>query len=206
MSITDDHSLPGINDWTSYYRESLSLRSVLVGKSKGRTIKALRERVDKLCASKETRTEGLTLSRYHDQVKRACAWRGGHTIFGMTDETFKQDLDMFSANGVVLPADICECLVTKASQTHSVNRNWKQFLETVLPFGGDPAKFDCRFPRLRDLPRLPGWLLKASAAALFDEVLNPILFEEQVGSGKAASICETALVIMEDQDLGGASS
>ena len=55
---------------------SSPLRSILIGKSRGRTIRALRERIDKLCASKDSRTEGLQLSKYHDLVLRAVSGVG----------------------------------------------------------------------------------------------------------------------------------
>lgn len=50
----------GDGDWLSFYTAKLTLRAVLVGKSKGRTIRAMKVRVDKLCESKDTRTMGLT--------------------------------------------------------------------------------------------------------------------------------------------------
>ena len=52
----------------SYWKKRLSPRSVMVGKPKGRSIKALRERCDALAGEVSTRAVGINLTNWHEKV------------------------------------------------------------------------------------------------------------------------------------------
>ena len=107
---------PCAGQWAVSYRRKITLAATMVGNSKGRTLRALRDRVDKLCQCAETRTEGLALQEYYRKILRAQAWRGGHQLGAMDWATILGDVLMFVAEGVVLPADCAAALVAKKAQ------------------------------------------------------------------------------------------
>ena len=80
----------------------------MVGKPKGRTEKALRQKAVSLCANPATRSQGLMLQEYHGKIRRAQAWRDGAIIASLSDEVLEQDLKMFDSEGCVLPAVECQ--------------------------------------------------------------------------------------------------
>ena len=66
-----------LGGWVSYYKHKLSLRAVLVGVKKGRSVKALRERVEILQGHDDTAHLGRQLAQYLEKVYIAQRWRGG---------------------------------------------------------------------------------------------------------------------------------
>ena len=55
----------------SYYKSKITAVATLTGPSKGRTLKAMRQRADKLIGSGSTRSDGLMLLQLH-KVLEAC--------------------------------------------------------------------------------------------------------------------------------------
>lgn len=166
-----------------------------------------------MCALKETRTEGLILSKYHELVKRAQLWRGGEAIHGMTDEEYNKGLDMFDAESVIVPANICQNIVAKVSNSLSAARSWRRYFEVVLPFEraveSTEMQFDYRNPRLRDLPRLISWKLNAATATIFDDLVNPMLFEGASSASQLADLSTHAIAALAEEDpimMGKASA
>ena len=84
-----------------YWRTKLSLRSVLCGPPKGRSVKALRERCDALIKDPITRSRGVTLTKYLDKVKVATKWRTGIAVLSMEDAQLEMELAVFEVEGTV---------------------------------------------------------------------------------------------------------
>lgn len=188
-------------DWPTYYRQKLPFRAILVGKSKGRTIRAMRERCNALLAQKTTRTEGLILQKYLEQCKRVNVWRGGQALHGLSEQEYDSDIRLYIDNGVILPAIICQNMVARASGHYSTQRDWKAYLLTVLPFGSlGEASFDYQRPMLKDLPRVLQWRIQASITAVCDDFINQFLFEGPSAAAKVESISRIAIEILEEQD------
>lgn len=101
-------------DWLSYYKRKLSLRAVLVGKKKGRTIKALRERTEKLLSVESTRHIGRLLQQYLEKVVVASNWRGGGLISSLEDGEIAAQWNILQTENTTLPADVCQALVHRS--------------------------------------------------------------------------------------------
>ena len=85
----------------------------MIGGSKGRSIRAIKDRVDELAGAKETRSMGVLLSGYHTKCEVAKAWRGGRGIMTMSQKDLESGLALFAKEEVTLPADVSEALVVR---------------------------------------------------------------------------------------------
>ena len=76
-----------------------------------------------LSACKESRTTFLMFSKYYDSVLRAVSWRGRQGIHSLDESTYTKDWDIWASEGVVLPADICQCRATSRSGNGKIPRH-----------------------------------------------------------------------------------
>ena len=186
----------------AYWKQKLSLRATLVGRPKGRSIKALRERVETLLEDKDTRTAGLLLNQYHEKVQVARNWRGGSAIAAMDDDTVDKNLSMFQAEATILPAEIGQALLKRQADRHASERNWKAYFGIMMPFlKSAEFTFDPKNPTMWQLPRVPQWKRQAFLNSFIDQLVCPFLFE---GSSSAASIRDLStnlLAALDGQDI-----
>ena len=93
-------------------------------------------------------------------------------------------------------------MVHKAAHGYFAKRQWQNYLDTLLPFGGidETRKFDYQIPKLRDLPRVQAWRCKASATYLIDDTVNPLLFEGPAALEKIAELASEGQRSLEDHD------
>lgn len=166
-------------------------------------MKALRERIEKLCASSSSRAEGLALQRYHDLVNATVVWRGGRSVANLPDDIFQRDLQMFVNEGVVLPAYLCQVLVNKAASEYAALLQWDKYLDTILPFGGSEnsvGSFDYMNPQLKSLPKLKKWRMRASMTTLLTDTVAPMLYEGQASMNRLLGLSKCVLAKLEGED------
>ena len=196
-------SHPPGGDWNSHWRQRLSLRSVLVGRPKGRTEKALRERVITLCENKATRPQGILLQEYHNKVKRAMAWRGGSVVQSLSDQVLHQDLDMFASESCLLPAVVGQALVARKAASHVTERKWEDFFDTIMAFTPDGTTsddFNPKLPLLSQLPRVMKFKLQTMQTAILTDVISPMLFEGSASLPALSTLVRAGTAAMERQD------
>ena len=109
---------------------------------------------------------GQMLGVYHDRVKLAQKWRHGAVCHGLSDEQLQRELGEFEREGVVLPADVDQELLSRETQKLASEKRWAELVEVLIPFGaeGDAEQqgneggsFQPLAPRMRDLPRVAAW-------------------------------------------------
>ena len=172
----------------------------MVGYSKGRTERVLRERCDTLINDPSTRTIGLDLKRYHECVETAMKWRGGAHVHSLMQETLLENLKMFNDNNTILPAEICQELVARRMKKHTEAKDWAQVMIVVLPFKKPSDVWDIFDPKLRTLPRVEAWRLRASKGTCFDNLINPLLFDGEEKQAIIEGICRAALAALDSVD------
>lgn len=97
-------------------------RSLLVGKPEGRTLKALRERIEKLFAFPGGGgAEGSSLQR------SILVSRGGRSVANLPGDIFQGDWDTFENGGVMLPVYLCQVLVGKSAAEEVSLLQWDQY-------------------------------------------------------------------------------
>lgn len=174
----------------------------MVGKPKGRSIKALRERCDALASDSSTRTVGINLTNWHEKVLVAKKWRGGAVVMVMEDKEISDALDLFEATETVLPADICQALLERHSERLATSRKWSEYLEAMLPFThhGGAEEFDPRKPSMRSLPRVQACKSQAFLHSFMEKLVGPFLFEGSSSSAVVLDIMVALLNALEGED------
>jgi hypothetical protein len=165
--------MPLAGDWVAFYKQNLPVRNVLVGKSKGRSIKALRERVNALSLDPSTRSQATTLGFYHEKLKVAHAWRGGKIVHTLSDAGYKSDAEMLMAEVSHLPADICQHTLKRHLDRHKTSQSWGIYASASMPFkkASDHAKYDLLDAMMRYLPRVDKWRLYVCQGSLIEQHL-----------------------------------
>ena len=181
--------LPCPVDCSTCYGQKLSMRSILVGKSKDRTIKALRERIDKLCASKDSSHGGLAALQVPrlGAARGVLAWGTGHPQ--PRQEHLHQGLGYLDERGRGASSGHLQCMVHKAAQDYFAKwptANLPRHSLVLRRHRRGTRKFDYQIPNLRDLPRVQAWRCKASVTSLIDDTVNPLLFEAPAALEKIA--------------------
>ena len=175
----------------------------MVGKSKGRTIKAARERSNTLCEEGSTKTEGLLLKKYTEMLGRAQHWRGGNKIKHLSDKEFFDDCKWVKSEKVLLPAEVCQGVLHRVANAQKYKLQWSDFFDIIAPWGLHDAAgdlFNVEHPQLNQLPRHLSWRLVAFANYMFDDCLNPMLFQAESGASRVSDLCHAGLTMLGKQD------
>jgi hypothetical protein len=153
-----------------FYKQVLPLRLVLVGKSKGRTIKALRERVDTLSLHADTRSMGGVLNGFHSRVKMAHNWRGGRIVHTLSDEAFKADAEILQYEIPNLPAEVCQHALQRTFSRQQAEQRWVAYVKCSNPFrsASDTTAFNLMDPMMKYIPRVDRWRLAVCQRSLIE--------------------------------------
>ena len=176
----------------------------MVGRPKGRSIKALRERVDALVSTAATRPTGILLSQYLQKVNTAKRWRGGTQVHTLDDTELENDIATFEGEGTVLPADICQALVQRRADRYAASKDWGTWVACMLPITSDGSEgdvFDPKAPTMARLPRVSAWRFQAFNHAFFEKLLLPLLFEGGSSAPPVKAISHCVLDAMEAVDI-----
>ena len=80
------------DDWLQFYKDTCAAKHVSAGKSKGRTLRAMWDRSQKLLGSGATRDAGADLQAYHSDMKVVHEFRGQEVHASWTDDELKKRL------------------------------------------------------------------------------------------------------------------
>ena len=196
---------PAPGYWLKYWQRKLSLRAVLTGRPKGRSVKALRERCTSLIADPESRATGLLLQEFLERVELARRWRGGQAVVGLSYAKLEEGLGVFELEKVIVPADIAGALVQRAAERLRTQRNWLEWARIMMPFSDQESNalvtFKPREPRLRDLPKVAAFRCSAFTHALVEKNLIPMLLEGEPGSKCLLEFCVAVRACLEEQEI-----
>ena len=185
-------------NWLEYWQRKLPVRDVLVGKPKGRSIKGLRDRVDKLHSRSSTRSEGAALQEYLKAVTIAHEMRGGAGVQGVSQEVLESKIAMLDHYIKVYPAELAQHLLERRRHVFKAEQSWEQYVRVLLPWGD--LKFHARTPTMASLPRVLGWKIRCFFKCVFEEAFCPLLYAGQGGAAVACNFCRDALTVLEAQD------
>ena len=190
-------SSPG--DWLAVWQGRLPLRALWVGQPKGRSVKALRDRVDTLCANKDTRSQGILLGEFAKRVGIAAKWRGGAIVMSLSDAELESDLN--ALGDVVYTADIGQALVARATQRAIAEKQYDQLVDLSVPFhSGEQVKFDPASPRLHALPRTVHWKLACYRNSFIHELVCSMVFEGEEKHTDLTALCRAAVSKLDTED------
>jgi hypothetical protein len=160
----------------AFYKQVLPLRLVLIGKSKGRTVKALRERVDALSLNQDTRGIGGVLNAYHTRVKVAHSWRGGRIVHTLGDEQYKLEAEMIEHEVPNLPSDICQHALQRRLCRLLATQTWLAYVQCSLPFKCNTdttTVFSLMNAMMKYLPRVDKWRIAVCQRSLVESHICP---------------------------------
>lgn len=144
---------------------------------------------------------GPDANEYYQKVKTAQTWRFGAAIHSLEPDGLAKDLRMFKAEGVLLPADVCQALVAKAAAGQISEGKWEDLLNTLLPFSsGSETSFDSEVQKLGDLPRVRQYKLQAFTKHMFGKIVNPMIFDGQGSKSKLLEFSAIGVQRLEDED------
>ena len=201
-SVANKYGLPG-ESWLKYWRTKLPIRAVLVGRPKGRTIKAIRERAEALSDGKETdaHSEGVLLQNFHDDLEIARSWRGGKGVAAMTEAHIEKSIKLFCKYEVILPADALQGLLNRYARRAATARDWDVYMEMMMPLSNYAVKvFDLKSPKLCQLPRTEIWRLKCFQYQFLEREVVPILYQGAEGQVHLMKICSAVLASLNTCD------
>ena len=154
---------------------------MLVGRKKGRTIKALRERVEALLLESDSEAMGKMLKAYYDNVQLAVQWRGGKLIGKADDFAIRKGWDVLKAEGTILPADISQALVHRRAETFWQMLDWPGYVQCMWPLGDGTTKtFDPLLPMMAALPRVRAWCIAAFISCVIRGKLCSLVMEGEL--------------------------
>ena len=196
-------------DWLSHFRKRLPLRACMTGKPKGRTVKALRERVEELCSKKETRSTETLLADYHRKVQTAVNWRGGQVVHALSDEQLKVELTDLLSEGTVMAADVCQHLVARKTNRLVSEKLWQEYCDVMVPFAKEDednntedtlTAFDPWSPCMRHLPRKSLWKCSAFVDSHFHENIAVWLYDGEARKQDIFKVSEFMLQAIDMSD------
>ena len=166
---------------------------MLVGCKKGRSVKALRERVEILQGHDDTAHLGRQLAQYLEHVYIAQRWRGGKLLLTETDEKIKSDWLMLQSEGCRLNAVVCQFIVERKQKMLWGQQSFAASLEVIWPFVASAdtanAEFDPEKPLLREVPRVPRWILSAFQDCFWSKQVANLIYVGEGGVRQLQSVC-----------------
>ena len=209
IACDDDITEPmDAQNWNDWWRSKLTVRVVLAGKPKGRTLRAIRERRSALMAHKETRGVGALLGEFSDVLETAHKMRGGKACHEMTDDQLEKCMySLFSYEpGLLLPADIAQELLARFRDKCVQRKDWPLFVQVMTPWRtaeseGECVTFKWDAPKMCELPRTLAWRMRMYVVSVFDEQLASMIFESEGHSNEVRLLCETITSQYDDIDV-----
>ena len=142
--------------WTTYYKSKLPFRTIHVGKSKGRSLRAMKDRYIELMKWDPTKDEGRELKILYDKCKIIHDHRGGHVDPGMPLQVLQNRMESVQRAIGILPAIMAQRLLFNAVAEAKAEMKWPALVIMLNPFE-ELAYFDVRAPKMSALPRVSAW-------------------------------------------------
>lgn len=189
----------------SAYCRKLPLVEVFTGEPKGRTVKALRERVNKLLASEHTTDEGLRLKAYLHLVSLADALRP-EKIMLTTASDLEVSVRCLVEEKVVFPVTTQQLLVEHRASSllkGSGAGGPQSLVELLKPWRSGDTQFDPLCPRLGCLDIASSERVALYKKLLWRHYISPMLVgdvKKPDVHNKLASLCSYIRTSFEEAD------
>ena len=195
----------GPGDWVSFYKGKLTPKLIMTGKSKGRSMRAMKDRYTGLCDSGETRAAGMDLKALYDDLKILHDHRGGKLDSSLSWEKIVERMDVIVKYLKVVPAVLGQRVLSRFYKTCQQEQRWVEVMKVLNPWLA-PVAFSARQPRLCDLPRVEEWKRLAFIQTFFREAIVPEIAEGKEGTQKLKVMVAAALESFDEVDVLALSS
>lgn len=191
MPGASDGSLPPGMDVVAFWQNRLPLMEVMQGAPKGRTIKALRDKVSRLAGKAETRDTANRLRIYADAVSLAGQLRKDRVMTLPADELRTIVQTMLSYK-IEFALDVKVSLLDHRVAELTKRVDVKGLLEVTCPWPAEGASFDPLQPTLGTLDEMPmPARLSRFKTQFWSRTMAPLLMEANEASNhRIAAVCD----------------
>lgn len=192
----------GDEDIVTAWRRRLPLAMILTGSSKGRSIKALREKMERLSSKPATLDDGNRLRQYLKKVLLAQSLRPDKVAQLPTNEV-EAALHAILSEGVALPPEVGLGLVDRRIGELLHSSDMAGLLATTRPWPASPAdkKFDPFLPKLGPLRLAVVDRIAKFKQNFWYQGLIPCLMTGEQGLDRVVRICELVKKEFESEDV-----
>lgn len=184
------------------WRKRLSLLSVMNGASKGRTVKALREKVDRLAVRPETSDEANRLRSYLKKVLLAQQLRPDRVVKLPTSEVEAIVRDMLE-EGVTFNTEIQAGLVEHRVNTLATQGDLAGLVEATKPWhsSDDSKPFDPLKPSIAPIEGMPlSEKIAKFRVQFWQKSITPLLMSGQSGEVRVLKACDIVLANFSEEE------
>ena len=138
---------------------------------------------------------GVLLGRHMEKVNRAHAWRKEGVVATLTPAQLSTDIAIFESESCTLPAAQAQALVSRLANEKVAALDWAGMWAVVEPHEttGNLAAFDPKEPKMKDLPRVQEWKLRAFDTYMLEGMISPRLLE---GESELSSLSSMMKVLL----------
>ena len=190
-------------DWTQYWTARLPVKSIFIGKAKGRSIKAIRSRVSDLRSSQETRSQSILLQEYLSVCEAAHELRTPHKVLAMDADDLSAKLSLVLPHITVPPPDLAQALLHRRKKELMAKQQYREFTLCLLPWApveNASNKFEMLRPVMHTLPRNEPWRMAVFMRVFIEEGLCSLVFEGESGAEATKLFVGAALQVFDEQD------
>ena len=191
---------PAGENWCSYYQRTATPKYIVSGKSKGRTLRAMRDRYQSLLDHEHTLDCGMALKQYYDQAMVLHEHRKGVVDPALSMNAVKTRMTTIKNLLGYLPALLSQKLLSMVLHNLRIEQKWTEVANLLNPFAPQ-EEFDCNNPKMAAIPRVHAWKFLSFKQTLFKEILLPMLPYDKDKLEVVAKVTRAALVCFEQVDV-----
>ena len=186
--------------WVGYYKGKVPYKEIATGLSKGRSLRAMKDRYIELLNWDNTKDQGRDLKVFYDQCMIIHEHRGGHVDPGMPLATLQVRMESVQRNLGILPAALAQRLLFNAVAEAKAEMKWKPLCAMVNPFE-EASMFEIKMPKMSGLPRVPAWKYLSFRTTLFRELIAPMLAHGNEKLAPLVALAEAALSQLDEVEV-----
>lgn len=191
--------LPAGADIVSYWRKRLPLEVVLDPKNKpGRTIKPLRERVERLCAKPETASDGARLCIFCNNTLCTSQLRP-EKLSSLTEAELRASLDLAIGEHAKFPVKVKSALAEHRVATLQGRGDITRVLAACKPWSSAP--FDPRNPCHGAIEVPLSSRLSTYKSVAWGRLMAPLLSSGEDNAERIKFACNAIVGLFADEDL-----